>query len=228
MTSPTVPWNIPLFAAGDTIPSLEGLLNSQSNAMNTALNSLQITSYLQYTTRALMNAAAGTVVGQHATVNADSTPANNGDYFWTGSAWTPVGVAAGFSKTGTQTIANGGVAPTMTTMGTSEFAGNPGFTISSGVFTCTIPGTYVCTLSSNGTTAGVGQYGALMITHNATQYTIQMSAGNNSSGQLGGSMTKVLHLSSGDTVSFQVRQVSGGTNLMTYWVDAIYTAPLIA
>lgn len=87
MTSPTVPWNIPLFAAGDTIPSLEAVLNSQSNAMNTALNTMQLTSYLEYGTRSAMNAVPGTVANQHATVNADSTVANNGDYYWSGSAW---------------------------------------------------------------------------------------------------------------------------------------------
>lgn len=87
MTTPTSPWNIPLFASTDTIPSLEGVLNSQSNALNTALNTVQLTSYSQYTTFAAMNAVSGTVHGQHATVTSDATASNNTDYFWDGAHW---------------------------------------------------------------------------------------------------------------------------------------------
>lgn len=90
MTAPTSPWNLPLYASTDTIPSLEGVLNAQSNALNTALNTIQLTSYTEYATRSLMNAVAGTVIGQHATVNADSTAANNTDYYWNGSTWLPL------------------------------------------------------------------------------------------------------------------------------------------
>lgn len=109
MTTPTTPWNIPLFSVGDTIPSLEGVLNSQSNALNTALNSLQLTSYLQYGTRSAMNAVPGTVVRQHATVNADSTAGNNGDYIWSGSSWVPVPLA-GLTPINPSTATGTGVA----------------------------------------------------------------------------------------------------------------------
>ena len=42
---------------------------------------------MPYATKALMDAAPGTRVGQHATVYADGTAAYIGDYRWNGSAW---------------------------------------------------------------------------------------------------------------------------------------------
>jgi len=87
MTAPTSPWSIPLFAATDTLPSLEGVLNSISNAVNTALNTINANTVLNYTTLTNLNAVAGTYLGQQATVDADSTTTNNGIYSWSGSVW---------------------------------------------------------------------------------------------------------------------------------------------
>lgn len=122
MTTPTSPWNIPLFSVGDTLPSLEAVLNSQSNALNTALNSIAATSFgIPFATYSLLSAAPGTVVGQHASVNADGTAANNGDYVWSGSTWikgAPYATAAGFA-----TVAATGV--TTITFPTGRFAVAP-------------------------------------------------------------------------------------------------------
>lgn len=134
----------------------------------------------------------------------------------------------GFSRVGTQTLANGGTAPTLTTMNTGEFATAKGFTVSAGVFTCTLAGLYLVAFSIDGTTANATQYGTLTIVHNAVSYNVQLAAGNNSSASLGGSMTKLLSVAVNDTVQFQARQVSGGTNLMTYYVDAARVGDQIA
>lgn len=152
-------------------------------------------------------------------------------YTYDGSNWQILSVATGFngfSKTGTQTIANGGTAPNLTTMNAGEFTTNPGFTIASGVFTCTVPGMYWVSLVGTGTTVSATQYGFVQITHNTTTYTVQTAAGNNASAQLGGSIAKLLKLAVNDTISFQIRQVSGGTNSFTYFADAYYAGPVIA
>lgn len=115
-TAPTPVWRIPLFGVGDTIGPLAGVFNSQSNALETALNSLQANAFTFIDTLAHLNlpANAGTKVGQKATVNADPTATNNGDYAWSGSVWvqtritgsfTPFAIAAG---TGTNPAGNFG------------------------------------------------------------------------------------------------------------------------
>lgn len=45
--------------------------------------------FTRYTTKALMDANTTLVVRAHATVYADGTPGNNGDYVWNGTAWKP-------------------------------------------------------------------------------------------------------------------------------------------
>lgn len=55
MTTPTSPWNIPLFAPSDTIPSLEGVLNSISTGLNTALNTLSLQAIPQVASQAARN-----------------------------------------------------------------------------------------------------------------------------------------------------------------------------
>jgi hypothetical protein len=106
MAGATTPWNIPTIGPGDTIPSLEGLINPISTATNTALSAVQATAYTTYATLAALSAVPGTVVGQHASVNNDTTATNNGDYAWTGSAWIPVGNGA-FTVMGAPTWGTG-------------------------------------------------------------------------------------------------------------------------
>ena len=84
MASPTVPWGIPLFDDSTPFAPIQAPFNSQSAALNVALND---GAFQPYATKALLDAAPGARVGQHATVYADGTVAYNGDYRWTGSAW---------------------------------------------------------------------------------------------------------------------------------------------
>ena len=104
MASPTVPWGIPQFDDNSPFAPVQAPLNAQSAALNVALNN---GAFMPYATKALLDAAPGTRVGQHASVHADGTAANNGDYRWSGLAWerlsTTFAEAAGvanFSGTG--------------------------------------------------------------------------------------------------------------------------------
>jgi hypothetical protein len=89
-TPPTAKWGIPLWGKLDTIPSLEGVLNAQSNALDAALTTASKGFYLQYATRSAMNLNTTATKWQHATVTNDSVAVNNGDYIWNGSAWVNV------------------------------------------------------------------------------------------------------------------------------------------
>ena len=84
MASPTVPWGIPLFDDNTPFAPIQAPFNAQSAALNDALSA---GAFAPYATKALMDAAPGTRVGQHASVYADGTVANNGDYRWSGTAW---------------------------------------------------------------------------------------------------------------------------------------------
>ena len=84
MADPTVPWGIPLFDDNTPFAPIQAPFNSQSAALNDALSD---GAFAPYTTKALLDAAPGARVGQHATVYADGTPHKNGDYKWGGSAW---------------------------------------------------------------------------------------------------------------------------------------------
>ena len=84
MADPTVPWGIPLFDDNTPFAPIQAPFNSQSAALNDALTA---GAFQPYATKALLDAAPGTRVGQHATVYGDGTAAYNGDYRWSGSAW---------------------------------------------------------------------------------------------------------------------------------------------
>ena len=84
MADPTVPWGIPLFDDNTPFAPIQAPFNSQSAALNDALSD---GAFAPYATKALMDAAPGTRVGQHATVYADGTVARNGDYSWNGTGW---------------------------------------------------------------------------------------------------------------------------------------------
>lgn len=87
MATNTTPDNLLKPQATDQIAPLETLLSNMQDSVQTALTNRNKNMFLLYATRAAMNAVPGTQVGQHATVYADSTTANNGDYTWSGSAW---------------------------------------------------------------------------------------------------------------------------------------------
>ena len=84
MADPTVPWGIPLFDDNTPFAPIQAPFNAQSEALNDALSD---GAFAPYTTKALLDAAPGTRVGQHATVYADGTVAYNGDHRWNGTAW---------------------------------------------------------------------------------------------------------------------------------------------
>ena len=117
MASPTVPWGIPQFDDNDPFAPVQAPLNAQSAALNVALND---GAFRPYATKALMDAAPGTRVGQHASVYADGTATNNGDYRWNGNSWgsrlsRSVGVSFNTStlSSGIITVTHGlGVVPT--------------------------------------------------------------------------------------------------------------------
>lgn len=88
-TGATTNFQIPLFGDGDFVTPIQTPLNAQANALDTALTK---GAYLVFATKAAMDAAPGTIAGQHATVNADPTANLNGDYVWApGSpgSWVP-------------------------------------------------------------------------------------------------------------------------------------------
>lgn len=79
--------------------------NAQSDALEASLNGVAANFFLAYATKSAMVSEPGTRVRQHATVYADSTAANNGDYWWDGANWqpmvkagTPVAWAAGLGS----------------------------------------------------------------------------------------------------------------------------------
>ena len=105
MASPTVPWGIPQFDDNSPFAPVQAPLNAQSAALNTALND---GAFRPYTTKALLDAAPGTRIGQHASVYADGTVANNGDYTWSGSKWAAASKSPVRGGTVTATTTQGG------------------------------------------------------------------------------------------------------------------------
>ena len=89
MADPTVPWGIPLFDDNTPFAPIQAPFNSQSAALNDALISAMSgpNVFKRYATKALMDAAPGTVGREHATVFSDPDSSNNGDYYWTSGGW---------------------------------------------------------------------------------------------------------------------------------------------
>lgn len=181
MTTPTSPWNIPLFAPSDTIPSLEGVLNSISTGLNTALNTMNIQTFARYATKSAMP-TTGLSIGQHATVYADSTAAYNGDYVATSTTQ--------WRKTGTGYTL---LVPTSVTGGTVNADGSVSFSAAAsvdidGIFT-TLYDRYVVEFDQTAATANTNIKTQLRAggTLNATTYfwNIIWSQGSTPSGTQG-------------------------------------------
>jgi len=85
--TPTPNWGFPTYD-GTEPGSLKTISNAQANASEAAMNTASKGFYLRYTTKTLMLANTTASVGQHATVYADPSTGNNGDYVWNGTAWT--------------------------------------------------------------------------------------------------------------------------------------------
>lgn len=82
------PGFIPLYDDTTSFAPIQNPFNGISSALNNALKSAAFNFFPNLATLNLP-ANAGTTVNQKATVNADSTSTNNGDYFWSGTAWVP-------------------------------------------------------------------------------------------------------------------------------------------
>lgn len=116
--TPTTNWGFPTYD-GTEPGSLKTVSNAQANAAETAMNNASKGFYLRYTTKALMLANVTASANQHATVYADSTTANNGDYWWQGGAWarvlTGLNMVTPTSVVGGTATANGAVTFTTAT-----------------------------------------------------------------------------------------------------------------
>lgn len=125
-TGATTNFQIPLFGDTDFVTPIQTPLNAQSNALDAALTKA---GFIPYPTLAALNAAPGTVVGQHASVNADTTAANNRDYAWSGTAWVglpqgPYAVAQGSFNIATS-VNNGANTTLAITFPTNRFTQPP-------------------------------------------------------------------------------------------------------
>jgi hypothetical protein len=97
--TPTANWGFPTYD-GTEPGSLKTIANAQANAAESAMNSASKGFFIQSATKAALP-TTGLRVGQHATVYADGTPVNNGDYGWNGTAWVrSYGVIGAFTANG--------------------------------------------------------------------------------------------------------------------------------
>lgn len=75
--SPIVPYRTPFITLAESVA--------------TALDKLEDQSFIRVATRSALP-GSGNITRQHATVYADPTVGNNGDYYWNGSTWVQVGI----------------------------------------------------------------------------------------------------------------------------------------
>jgi len=161
MADPTVPWGIPLFDDNDPFAPVQAPLNAQSAALNAALSD---GAFAPYATKALLDAAPGTRVGQHATVYADTDTAKNGDYRWGGSEWAKAPVND--IRTSTTAVPNAGIR-----------AGNEsGTTSGGGDITVTFPTAFTSacwsvSITDTNISAGIGAVMWKRVSQSATGFT---------------------------------------------------------
>jgi hypothetical protein len=155
---------------GNVATALATLATTTQTAITNRFNGGGV--YRLYATKTLMNAAPGTIIGQHATVNADSVAGNNGDYTWSGSAW--VQQAGPYCIVRRTSTALAGAANTYTNLSTgaawASITGESfGLTYSNGI-TISVPGIYSVEhaefISSSGATAGILGIGINMTSAN--------------------------------------------------------------
>lgn len=87
MSANTSPDNITYPVSTDAVAPLETVFATMASSIQTALTNRNTNEFLIYATLSALNAVPGTVIGQHAYVNADGTASNNGDYYWNGTSW---------------------------------------------------------------------------------------------------------------------------------------------
>lgn len=122
-------WGLVVPAKGDPIVPFRNPFNNLAESMATALDSLQTYSFPRYATRSALP-STGNLARQHATVYADPTAGNNGDYYWNGTAWVLIGVFAEAAGTATYSsnIGNGASGSTTITFPTGRFTQIPNVT----------------------------------------------------------------------------------------------------
>lgn len=100
-------WGLVVPAKGDPITPFRTPFSNMAESIATALDKVNTQSFPRYAKRSDLP-STNNLIRQHATVYADPTAANNGDYYWNGTTWAPIGlfaVAAG--QASTNDISNG-------------------------------------------------------------------------------------------------------------------------
>jgi len=208
--TPTANWGFPTYD-GTEPGSLKTIANAQANAAESAMNNASKGFFLQYNTKAALLAAStsGLRVGQHATVYGDSTPANNGDYKWSGSAWVlsianPVIIAR---RSSTAVSGGSNVWQQLATSSWWSQALNVGFAAFNGTLVAPVTGWYRLFAGISFSTAG-SPSSLLMVTKNNStnnetgnilRHTIAQVAG-----ESGGYTSKLVKLTAGDVLRLQI------------------------
>lgn len=79
-------WGLVVPTQGSPIVPIRTPFITLAESVASALDKLDDQSFIRVATRSALP-SSGNVMRQHATVYADPTVANNGDYFWNGSTW---------------------------------------------------------------------------------------------------------------------------------------------
>lgn len=96
-------WGLVVPAKGDPITPFRTPFVTLAESMATALDKLNEQSFPRYATRSALP-SSNVKPRQHATVYADPTAGNNGDYYWNGTSWVAIGIFA--EAAGTVTLSS--------------------------------------------------------------------------------------------------------------------------
>lgn len=207
--TPTANWGFPTYD-GTEPGSLKTIANAQANAAEAAMDNASKGFYLQYDTLTNLKAAPTTSfrIGQHATVYADPSPVNDGDYVWNGSAWALANAnpAIMVRRSSTGVSGGSGVWQQLTTAGWWSQDYNNGFTAFNGTIVAPVTGWYRLFIGMSFSSAP-GTV-VLMVTKNNSSANetgnILRQAASVASGELGVYASKLVKLSSGDVLRLQV------------------------
>lgn len=86
-------WGLVVPAKGTPVTPFRTPFTALAESVADALDKLNMQSFPRYATRSALP-SSGNQVRQHATVYADPTAGNNGDYYWNGTAWVAIGIFA--------------------------------------------------------------------------------------------------------------------------------------
>lgn len=100
-------WGLVVPAKGDPITPYRTPFSNMAESIATALDKVSTQSFPRYAKKSDLP-TTNNLIRQHATVYADPTAANNGDYYWNGSSWLPIGLfAVSAGQASTSDISNG-------------------------------------------------------------------------------------------------------------------------